>query len=99
MRWPSMQSLSKANPRCLSAFHPKAETIFRILAGREDSKMCTDPMLVNNSAISWGLFFSASNRQYLPELNSRNRVLVHVPVELLAHPLVFLPYQTVAVVC
>ena len=45
IRCPSIQSLSNANPKCLSAFHPKADTIFKILAGREDSKICTDPIL------------------------------------------------------
>ena len=37
IRFPSKHNFNRANPRCLSAVHPNAETIFKILGGNEES--------------------------------------------------------------
>lgn len=48
IRRPSRDSFNNAKPRCLSAFHPKAETTRKIFWGKEDSTRCTVPILTGH---------------------------------------------------
>jgi hypothetical protein len=94
----SKQSLIKAKPKCLSAFHPKADTILRILAGRVDSTRCTAPILYGNINNPRPNTKTAVLFENLPKLNARYSITIHVVVISLTHPLVFLPDQTIACV-
>lgn len=99
MRRPSRHNFNSAKPRCLSAFQPKAETIRRILVGKEDSNRCTAPILTNEKKwyFSTPLFFSVDLFS-LPKLDCRYGILIHVFVEVLSHTFILLPHQAVSTV-